>query len=60
MDVLLACFVVMIGAFVQTAIGFGLAVIAAPILYFIHPYYVPAPITTCALVLSGVCSALPA
>jgi uncharacterized protein len=52
MDVLLACFVVMIGAFVQTSIGFGLAVIAAPILYFIDPYYVPAPITTCALVLS--------
>lgn len=52
MDVLLACLVIMIGAFVQTAIGFGLAVIAAPLLFFIDPYYVPAPITMCALVLS--------
>lgn len=52
MDVLLACVIIVMGAFVQTAIGFGLAVIAAPILYFIDPYYVPAPITVCALVLS--------
>ncbi|MDP1933152.1 MAG: sulfite exporter TauE/SafE family protein [Gammaproteobacteria bacterium] len=52
MEILLACLVIVLGAFVQTAIGFGLAVIAAPILYFIDPYYVPAPITVCALVLS--------
>jgi uncharacterized membrane protein YfcA len=52
MEVLIACLIVMLGAFVQTAIGFGLAVVAAPILYFIDPYYVPAPITVCALVLS--------
>lgn len=52
MDVLLACLIIVIGAFVQTAIGFGLAVIAAPLLFFIDPYYVPAPITMCALVLS--------
>ena len=52
MEVLLACVIIVIGAFVQTAIGFGLAVIAAPLLFFINPYYVPAPITMCALVLS--------
>lgn len=52
MEVLLACLVIMMGAFVQTAIGFGLAVVAAPILYFIDPLYVPAPITSCALLLS--------
>lgn len=52
MEVLLACLIIVMGAFVQTAIGFGLAVLAAPILYFIDPYYVPAPITVCALVLS--------
>ncbi|MGJ8690511.1 MAG: sulfite exporter TauE/SafE family protein [Gammaproteobacteria bacterium] len=52
MEVLLACLIIVMGAFVQTAIGFGLAVVAAPILYFIDPFYVPAPITVCALVLS--------
>ncbi len=52
MDILIACLVITIGAFVQTAIGFGLAVIAAPVLFFLNPYYVPAPITVCALVLS--------
>jgi len=52
MLILLACFTVMVGAFVQTALGFGLAIVAAPILYFIDPLYVPAPITVCALALS--------
>lgn len=52
MEVLLACLVILLGAFVQTAIGFGLAVVAAPILYFLDPVYVPAPITLCAFVLS--------
>ena len=35
----------------QSSIGFGLAIIAAPLLYFIDPR-VPAPITICALTLS--------
>lgn len=52
MEILLAIVTILIGAFVQTAIGFGLAIVAAPILYFIDPYYVPAPITACALFLS--------
>ena len=52
MDILLACFFMFLGAFVQTSIGFGLAVVAAPVLYFINPAYVPVPITLAVLVLS--------
>ena len=52
MEVLLATLIVLAGSFVQTAIGFGLAVIAAPLLFFINPDYVPAPITVAALTLS--------
>lgn len=52
MDMLLATLLVFVGAFVQTAVGFGLAVIAAPVLFFINPEYVPAPVTVCALALS--------
>jgi len=44
--------VIFVGSFVQSSIGFGLAIIAAPLLYFIDPLYVPAPITVCALTLS--------
>ena len=52
MDVIIAVVLVFSGAFVQTAVGFGLAVIAAPVLFFVNPDYVPAPVTVCALVLS--------
>ena len=52
MEVLIAVLVIVAGSFIQTAIGFGLAVIAAPILYFLNPDYVPAPITVAALTLS--------
>ncbi|MBW8192226.1 sulfite exporter TauE/SafE family protein [Neiella marina] len=41
-----------IGAFIQSAIGFGLAIAAAPLLYFLDPAYVPAPITFVGLLLS--------
>lgn len=54
MDILLAVVLVFVGAFVQTAVGFGLAVIAAPVLFFVNPDYVPAPVTICALVLSWI------
>jgi uncharacterized membrane protein YfcA len=49
---LIAMFLVLTGSFVQTAIGFGLAVIAAPLLFLISPAYVPAPITLMALLIS--------
>jgi uncharacterized protein len=52
MDMLIAIALVFAGAFVQTATGFGLAVIAAPVLFFVNPDYVPAPVTVCALALS--------
>jgi len=52
MSILLACLIIFIGSFVQSAIGFGLSVIAAPILFLIDPMYVPAPITICALCIS--------
>lgn len=51
-EVLVAVIIVVAGSFVQTGIGFGLAVIAAPLLFFIDPNYVPAPITVAALTLS--------
>jgi uncharacterized protein len=50
---LIAMFLVFSGSFVQTAIGFGLAVVAAPLLFFISPDYVPAPITLMALLISA-------
>ena len=47
-----AFLVIFVGSFIQSAIGFGLAIIAAPVLFFIDPLYVPAPITVSALTLS--------
>lgn len=37
-------------SFVQTSIGFGLAVVAAPFLFYLNPAYVPAPIIMAALI----------
>jgi hypothetical protein len=51
-EILAAIAVIFLGSYVQSSIGFGLAIIAAPILFFIDPIYVPAPITVCALTLS--------
>ncbi|MDD9890574.1 MAG: sulfite exporter TauE/SafE family protein [Gammaproteobacteria bacterium] len=52
MDIAIAAFVIFVGSFVQSSIGFGLAIIAAPVLFFIDPLYVPAPITVSAFTLS--------
>ncbi len=54
MSVLLAALFIFIGSFVQSSIGFGLAIVAAPILFILSPDYVPGPITAVALVLSVV------
>lgn len=35
---------IFIGAFIQTATGFGMAIVAAPFLLYISPYYIPGPI----------------
>ncbi|RRJ85064.1 sulfite exporter TauE/SafE family protein [Aestuariirhabdus litorea] len=48
----LAALVMFAGAFVQCTIGFGLAVVAAPILYLLDPAYVPGPIIATALMIS--------
>ncbi|MGC9403995.1 sulfite exporter TauE/SafE family protein [Vibrio genomosp. F10] len=45
-------FLIFLGSFVQTAIGFGLAIVAAPLLFLISPDYVPAPICLVALFIS--------
>ncbi|PMH40869.1 permease [Vibrio sp. 10N.286.49.B3] len=50
--VLLAMLLVFIGSFVQTSIGFGLAIVAAPLLFMVSPDYVPAPICLVALFIS--------
>lgn len=47
--VLLAMGAIFLGSFVQSAIGFGLAVVAAPLLFLISPEYIPAPIVMVAL-----------
>jgi hypothetical protein len=52
MEFILAVLVVFVGSYVQTSIGFGLALIAAPILFFINPDFVPAAVTVSALTLS--------
>ena len=52
MELFIAMALVCVGAYVQTATGFGLAVIAAPVLFFVNPALVPAPVTVCALALS--------
>ncbi|WP_019935380.1 sulfite exporter TauE/SafE family protein [Oceanimonas smirnovii] len=44
----LACFT---GAYVQTAIGFGMAVVAAPILFYLDPVLVPGPLMMVLLVM---------
>lgn len=48
----LAAMLIFLGSFVQTAIGFGLAIVAAPLLFLISPDYVPAPICLVALFIS--------
>lgn len=52
LGILLAMMLIFIGSFVQSSIGFGLAIVTAPILYQISPDYVPAPIIVVALFLS--------
>lgn len=51
-EALIAAFLIFLGSFVQTAIGFGLAIVAAPLLILVSPDYVPAPICLVALFIS--------
>ncbi|WP_391091587.1 TSUP family transporter [Vibrio sp. NH-UV-68] len=51
-EAMIAALLIFFGSFVQTAIGFGLAIVAAPLLFLISPDYVPAPICLVALFIS--------
>jgi uncharacterized membrane protein YfcA len=51
-EIFAAMLIIFVGSYVQSSIGFGLAIISAPVLFFIDPIYVPAPITISALTLS--------
>src|SRR5690606_33199689 len=51
-ELLLAVLIVALGTAVQASIGFGLAMIAAPLLLLIDPALVPGPVIVTALVLS--------
>ena len=52
MELALAALVILVGSYVQSSIGFGLAIISAPLLFALDPLYVPGPVTVCALTLS--------
>ncbi|WP_086930886.1 sulfite exporter TauE/SafE family protein [Agarilytica rhodophyticola] len=49
----LTAFVLFLGCWLQTALGFGMAVIAAPIVILINPSWVPYVLTWIALVISA-------
>jgi len=51
-EALIAAFLIFVGSFVQTSIGFGLAIVAAPLLFLVSPIYVPSPIVMVALFIS--------
>jgi len=51
-QLLLAVCIVALGTAVQASVGFGLAMVAAPLLYLIDPAFVPGPLIACALLLS--------
>jgi uncharacterized protein len=50
-ELAIACAVVTIGAAVQGSIGFGLAVVSAPVLLLIDPVFVPGPLLLAAMLL---------
>lgn len=47
MQLLLALLVMTFGSAVQTALGFGLALVAAPLLHLLDPGFVPGPVILC-------------
>ena len=51
-ELLLASTVVLIGAAIQGSVGFGLGILAAPILFLINPVLIPAPLLSAAVVLT--------
>lgn len=51
--ILIAMAIIFVGSFVQSSIGFGLAIVAAPILFQISPEYVPGPISVAGFLLAS-------
>ena len=49
MEYFLASLIVLVGSVVQTAFGFGIAVVAAPLLIVLEPRLVPGPLVVAAL-----------
>ena len=52
-DLMLALFIVALAAALQSAIGFGLALVAAPFLLLIDPRLIPGPLVMASLVLTA-------
>ncbi|WP_421621833.1 sulfite exporter TauE/SafE family protein [Alkalilimnicola ehrlichii] len=52
LQLLLASLLVAFGCFIQGALGFGLALAVAPLLFLIHPDLVPGPVLFLAMVIS--------
>lgn len=52
MELLLASAVVLLGALIQGSVGFGLGILAAPLLVLINPILIPAPLLCAGLVLT--------
>ena len=53
LELLLACLLVAIGSLLQGALGFGLAIFAAPLLFLIDPIFIPGPVLFVAMVISA-------
>ena len=52
LETLIAMLLVFIGSFVQTGIGFGLAIVVAPFLFMLNPDYIPVPLCLVVLLVS--------
>ncbi|MEE1673696.1 sulfite exporter TauE/SafE family protein [Agarivorans aestuarii] len=50
----IASLLVFLGAFIQTATGFGMAVVAAPVLIIIYPELIPGPLLVVGLFLAAI------
>jgi uncharacterized membrane protein YfcA len=55
-EIVIGIFIVTLGAFTQGSIGFGFALVSAPLLMLVNVNYVPGPIITAALLTAGLIS----
>ncbi len=52
LELFLASLLVATGSLLQGALGFGLAIFAAPLLFLIHPAFIPGPVLFVAMIIS--------